>query len=119
MFVAVNSRTPAKLPCTIPFCPKLLGHFSQPSVTCPSVSTNSFSQGWFSPGQVFVLDEYCARYGVRGCYRHLCYLSDLLDKAEKNIMIDPTLIHYSFAFCASHVHGNRCVVFELELENPD
>ena len=66
-------------------------------------------QGWFSPGQVFVLDEYCARYGVRGCYRHLCYLSDLLDRAEKGIMIDPTLIHYSFAFCASHVHGNRWV----------
>lgn len=65
------------------------------------------SQGWHSPGQVFVLDEYCARYGVRGCYRHLCYLSDLLDRAEKHIMIDPTLIHYSFAFCASHVHGNR------------
>lgn len=64
------------------------------------------SMGWFSPGQVFVLDEYCARYGVRGCFRHLTYLSDLLDKAEKNIMIDPTLIHYSFAFCASHVHGN-------------
>lgn len=54
-----------------------------------------------------MLDEYCARYGVRGCYRHLCYLSDLLDRAEKNAMIDPTLIHYSFAFCASHVHGNR------------
>ncbi|KAH8403610.1 hypothetical protein KR222_009342, partial [Zaprionus bogoriensis] len=66
-----------------------------------------YSQGWFSPGQVFVLDEYCARYGVRGCYRHLCYLSDLLDRAEKHYMIDPTLIHYSFAFCASHVHGNR------------
>ncbi|XP_055679150.1 calcium-dependent secretion activator isoform X5 [Lutzomyia longipalpis] len=65
------------------------------------------SLGWFSPGQVFVLDEYCARYGVRGCYRHLCYLSDLLDRAERNLMIDPTLIHYSFAFCASHVHGNR------------
>ncbi|XP_049781313.1 calcium-dependent secretion activator-like [Schistocerca gregaria] len=65
------------------------------------------SLGWFSPGQVFVLDEYCARYGVRGCYRHLCYLGDLLDRAEKNVMIDPTLIHYSFAFCASHVHGNR------------
>lgn len=54
-----------------------------------------------------MLDEYCARYGVRGCYRHLCYLADLLDRAEKHIMIDPTLIHYSFAFCASHVHGNR------------
>ncbi|XP_017467740.1 PREDICTED: calcium-dependent secretion activator isoform X9 [Rhagoletis zephyria] len=65
------------------------------------------SLGWFSPGQVFVLDEYCARYGVRGCYRHLCYLSDLLERAEKEYMIDPTLIHYSFAFCASHVHGNR------------
>ncbi|CAH1784696.1 unnamed protein product [Owenia fusiformis] len=63
--------------------------------------------GWFSPGQVFVLDEYCARYGVRGCHRHLCYLSDLLDRAEQGIMIDPTLIHYSYAFCASHVHGNK------------
>nr|XP_042901988.1 calcium-dependent secretion activator isoform X12 [Parasteatoda tepidariorum] len=65
------------------------------------------SLGWFSPGQIFCLDEYCARYGVRSCYRHLCYLHDLLDRAEKSIMIDPTLIHYSFAFCASHVHGNR------------
>ena len=64
-------------------------------------------QGWFSPGQVFVLDEYCARYGVRGCHRHLSYLTDLLDYAEQATMIDPTLIHYSFAFCASHTHGNR------------
>ncbi|XP_047519355.1 calcium-dependent secretion activator isoform X11 [Pieris napi] len=66
------------------------------------------SLGWFSPGQVFVLDEYCARYGVRGCFRHLNYLSDLLDVAESATqMVDPTLMHYSFAFCASHVHGNR------------
>ena len=56
-----------------------------------------------------MLDEYCARYGVRGCNRHLCYLNDLLERAEQGIMIDPTLIHYSFAFCASHVHGNRLV----------
>ncbi|XP_039529436.1 calcium-dependent secretion activator 1 isoform X15 [Pimephales promelas] len=69
--------------------------------------------GWFSPGQVFVLDEYCARYGVRGCHRHLCYLSDLLERAEKGSMIDPTLLHYSFAFCASHVHGNSQRVTEL------
>uniref|UniRef100_A0A8C2Q3W1 Ca2+-dependent activator protein for secretion a n=1 Tax=Cyprinus carpio TaxID=7962 RepID=A0A8C2Q3W1_CYPCA len=62
--------------------------------------------GWFSPGQVFVLDEYCARYGVRGCHRHLSYLNDLLERAEKGSMIDPTLLHYSYAFCASHVHGN-------------
>ncbi|KAM4721047.1 calcium-dependent secretion activator 1 isoform 6-T6 [Rhinophrynus dorsalis] len=69
--------------------------------------------GWFSPGQVFVLDEYCARYGVRGCHRHLCYLSDLLERAENGAMIDPTLLHYSFAFCASHVHGNSSLLSEL------
>ncbi|XP_037534637.1 calcium-dependent secretion activator 1 [Nematolebias whitei] len=63
--------------------------------------------GWFSPGQVFVLDEYCARNGVRGCHRHLGYLRDLLERAENGTIIDPTLLHYSFAFCASHVHGNR------------
>ncbi|XP_061583252.1 calcium-dependent secretion activator 1 isoform X2 [Cololabis saira] len=65
------------------------------------------SLGWFSPGQVFVLDEYCARNGVRGCHRHLGYLRDLLERAENGAIIDPTLLHYSFAFCASHVHGNR------------
>ncbi|XP_051886054.1 calcium-dependent secretion activator 2 isoform X7 [Pristis pectinata] len=63
--------------------------------------------GWFSPGQVFVLDEYCSRYGVRGCHRHLCYLKELIERAEGGTMVDPTLLHYSFAFCASHVHGNR------------
>ncbi|XP_053317887.1 calcium-dependent secretion activator 2 isoform X1 [Spea bombifrons] len=63
--------------------------------------------GWFSPGQVFVLDEYCARYGVRGCHRHLSYLKELINHAESGAVIDPTLLHYSFAFCASHVHGNR------------
>ena len=65
------------------------------------------SWGWFSPGQVFVLDEFCARYGVRGCHRHLSYLEDLLHKAEQGLLIDPTLMHYSFAFCTSHVQGNR------------
>ncbi|XP_078023723.1 calcium-dependent secretion activator 2 isoform X5 [Epinephelus lanceolatus] len=69
---------------------------------------DSFScLGWFSPGQVFVLDEYCARYGVRGCHRHLSYLRDLMDYSEDNALVDPTLLHYSYAFCASHVHGNR------------
>ncbi|CAK5124797.1 unnamed protein product [Meloidogyne enterolobii] len=65
------------------------------------------SLGWFSPGQVFVLDEYCARYMVRGCHRHVSLLNDLLNKADDGHLIEPTLIHYSFAFCASHVHGNR------------
>ncbi|XP_030632175.1 calcium-dependent secretion activator 1 isoform X4 [Chanos chanos] len=71
------------------------------------LNDNFASLGWFSPGQVFVLDEYCARNGVRGCHRHLCYLKDLLERADTGAMIDPTLLHYSFAFCASHVHGNR------------
>ncbi|XP_026116801.1 calcium-dependent secretion activator 1 isoform X14 [Carassius auratus] len=70
--------------------------------------------GWFSPGQVFVLDEYCARNGVRGCHRHLCYLGDLLERADAGNMIDPTLLHYSFAFCASHVHGNSQRGSELQ-----
>ncbi|KAM9568025.1 calcium-dependent secretion activator 2-like [Salvelinus alpinus] len=69
---------------------------------------DSFScLGWFSPGQVFVLDEYCARYGVRGCHRHLSYLRDLMEYSGDNILVDPTLLHYSYAFCASHIHGNR------------
>ncbi|XP_061750365.1 calcium-dependent secretion activator 2 isoform X9 [Nerophis ophidion] len=69
---------------------------------------DSFScLGWFSPGQVFVLDEYCARYGVRGCHRHLSYLSELMALSENHTLVDPTLLHYSYAFCASHVHGNR------------
>uniref|UniRef100_A0A8D0AMF6 Calcium dependent secretion activator 2 n=1 Tax=Sander lucioperca TaxID=283035 RepID=A0A8D0AMF6_SANLU len=64
--------------------------------------SDSFScLGWFSPGQVFVLDEYCARYGVRGCSRHLSYLKDLMDYSENNALVDPTLLHYSYAFCAS------------------
>ncbi|KAL1420799.1 hypothetical protein MTO96_023793 [Rhipicephalus appendiculatus] len=75
-------------------------------------------QGWFSPGQVFVLDEYAARYCVRSCFRHLCYLQDLLTRAEKGLMIDPTLIHYSFAFCSSHVHGNSRLLYLLWLRPP-
>ncbi|CAL8360394.1 unnamed protein product [Lota lota] len=63
--------------------------------------------GWFSPGQVFVLDEYCARYGVRGCHRHLTYLMELMEYAESSSLVDPTLLHYSYAFCSSHIHGNR------------
>uniref|UniRef100_A0A671P6B0 Calcium-dependent secretion activator 2-like n=1 Tax=Sinocyclocheilus anshuiensis TaxID=1608454 RepID=A0A671P6B0_9TELE len=71
---------------------------------------DSFScLGWFSPGQVFVLDEYCARYGVRGCHHHLCYLKDLMDFSDNSALVDPTLLHYSYAFCASHVHGNSFI----------
>ncbi|XP_056271706.1 calcium-dependent secretion activator 2 isoform X2 [Pseudoliparis swirei] len=70
--------------------------------------SDSFScLGWLSPGQVFVLDEYCARYGVRGCGRHLLLLRELLALSGGGALVDATLLHYSYAFCAAHVHGNR------------
>uniref|UniRef100_A0A8C4R103 PH domain-containing protein n=1 Tax=Eptatretus burgeri TaxID=7764 RepID=A0A8C4R103_EPTBU len=65
------------------------------------------SLGWFSPGQLFMLDEYCSRYGVSGCHRHLCYLDQLINRAEDGIAIDPTLLHYSYAFCTSHITQNK------------
>ena len=55
----------------------------------------------------FVDLEYCARYGVRPCLKHLYGLNDLLDRAEQGFMIDPQLVHYSYVYCASHVSGNR------------
>uniref|UniRef100_A0A8C2TNX3 Calcium dependent secretion activator 2 n=1 Tax=Coturnix japonica TaxID=93934 RepID=A0A8C2TNX3_COTJA len=67
--------------------------------------------GWFSPGQVFVLDEYCARNGVRGCHRHLCYLNELIEHSENGSVIDPTLLHYSFAFCASHFFSQSIHIY--------
>lgn len=109
---ALNVRYQQGVACgnTLAFIQSHFCHLS--NHTCgPKMMTNMcvfVVQGWFSPGQVFVLDEYCARNGVRGCHRHLCYLRDLLERAENGAIIDPTLLHYSFAFCASHVHGNRC-----------
>lgn len=96
-----------KLSLVVPsfFCFGMWSHISHSIIEHPPPL--SILQGWLSPGQVFVMDEYCARNGVRGCHRHLCYLGDLLERAENGAMIDPTLLHYSFAFCASHVHGNR------------
>ncbi len=85
----------------------IINSLESPDDTLRLLMINLFLQGWFSPGQLFVLDEYCARYGVRGCHRHLCYLADLLERAENGVMIDPTLLHYSYAFCAAHVLGNK------------
>jgi hypothetical protein len=63
------------------------------------------SLGWFSPGQLFVLDEYCARYGVRTCFRHLAYLNSLLDYNVRGYFIDHTLLNYGYDFCSSFVSG--------------
>lgn len=57
------------------------------------------NQGWFSPGQVFVLDEYCARTESEDV-TDICATSETcLNGAENGAMIDPTLLHYSLPLC--------------------
>ncbi|KAF6772363.1 hypothetical protein AHF37_08728, partial [Paragonimus kellicotti] len=63
------------------------------------------SLGWLSPGQRILLEEYCQRYGIRECQRHLAFLKNLLDKAEHGVRTDPDLIHISYSLCANHVSG--------------
>ncbi|KAA3681724.1 calcium-dependent secretion activator [Paragonimus westermani] len=63
------------------------------------------SLGWLSPGQRLLLEEYCQRYGIRECQRHLAFLKNLLDKAEHGVRTDPDLIHISYSLCANHVSG--------------
>ena len=44
------------------------------------------------------------------------YINDLLEQAEKGAMIDPTLLHYCYAFISSHIYGvgNQIVVVTLD-----
>ena len=35
------------------------------------------------------------------------YINDLLEQAERGAMIDPTLLHYCYAFISSHIYGSR------------
>jgi len=77
------------------------------------------SFGWLSCGQLFVLDEYCARYGVRTCFRHLVYLDSLLDFNQKGYFVDHTLLNYGYDFCASFVSGNSGQVNPMSSVNCD
>ncbi|CAH8525567.1 unnamed protein product [Heterobilharzia americana] len=63
------------------------------------------SLGCLSPIQRHLLDEYCTRYGIRECQRHLAMLINLLNKIENGMSIDPDLIHISYSLCANHVSG--------------
>lgn len=56
---------------------------------------------------MFVVEEYSARYGVRDSFRHLSFVDLLLRKADEGYFIDPMLIHCSYSFASSHVHGIR------------
>lgn len=66
-----------------------------------------FSRGLFSPAQMYVLDEFCARYGVRDAFRHLTCLQDWLDYMEKGVSIWPVMMQSSFCFCQMHIGGMK------------
>ena len=66
-----------------------------------------FSRGLFSPAQMYVLDEFCARYGVRDPFRHLTSLQDWLGRLEKGVSIWPIMMLSSFRFCQMHVGGMK------------
>ncbi|VDN13384.1 unnamed protein product [Dibothriocephalus latus] len=63
------------------------------------------SLGWLSPAQKLIFDEYCNRYGIRSCQRHLIFLQELIRYGEEDITIDMELLHQSYVICADHVHG--------------
>ncbi|VUZ51061.1 unnamed protein product [Hymenolepis diminuta] len=63
------------------------------------------SLGWLSPSQSLVLDEYCNRYSIRECQRHLLFLDELLNLGEQDLMVDIELIFQSYILCADHVQG--------------
>ncbi|BHF60901.1 secretion activator [Sparganum proliferum] len=63
------------------------------------------SLGWLSPAQNLIFDEYCNRYGIRTCQRHLVFLHELIRYGEEDITIDMELLHQSYVICADHVHG--------------
>lgn len=66
-----------------------------------------FSRGLFSPAQMYVLDEFCARYGVRDPFRHLTCLQDWLDYMERGVSIWPVMMQSSFRFCQMHIGGMK------------
>ena len=70
----------------------------------------------FSPDCTALLSMLFSVYNTAVDTIFLCYLEDLLEKCEKHVLIDPTLIHFSYAYCASHVHGNRLVGLDITLK---
>jgi hypothetical protein len=67
----------------------------------------SCNLGWFSPGQTFVLDEYCSRYGVRQAKRYLCWLQQQLNRVFQGNVIDPGLMHYCYTWIEAHLRGMK------------
>ncbi|KAL5503269.1 hypothetical protein EMCRGX_G010192 [Ephydatia muelleri] len=79
----------------------------------------SFNRGLFSPSQKFVMDEYCSRYCVRDCTRHIICMQQWLKVEETGVSIWPLMLHSSFCFLQMHVAGkkpNDHSVFVIEEE---
>ncbi|XP_065179663.1 calcium-dependent secretion activator-like [Sycon ciliatum] len=65
------------------------------------------SMGWLTPGQQFVLDEYQARYCLRGFVTHLAMIRTLMEHASAGTYIDASLMQFSFTFCQAHIQGQK------------
>lgn len=70
-----------------------------------------------SAGELFVLDEYNARYAVKPFRRHLAYLRNLLYWTEQGFIVDPRLIRDSFAFCCQAANDGRLLVAQTANNN--
>jgi hypothetical protein len=66
---------------------------------------DAFSRGLFSPEQLYILDEFCARYGVRDPFRHFTCLKEWMAREEEGVSIWPVMMLSSFRFCQMHVGG--------------
>jgi hypothetical protein len=66
---------------------------------------DAFSRGLFSPEQLYILDEFCARYGVRDPFRHFTCLREWMAREEGGVSIWPVMMLSSFRFCQMHVGG--------------
>lgn len=78
-----------------------------------------YNRGLFSPGQLFVTDEYCSRYCVRDCTRHIICMQQWLKAEEMESSIWPLMLYSSFRFVQMHVAGkkpNDRSVFVIEEE---
>ena len=62
---------------------------------------------------MYVIDEFCARYGVRDAFRHLTCLKEWLECERRDESIWPVMFLSSFRFCQMHVGGMKYVTMTI------